>query len=181
MPGAIITVTVEDEAGKANPNAMSHAEMAALLRQVGADPPTANALATALETWRSAGSEQGQEADRYRAAGLPYGPAGRRFVNLDEIGMVLGMPPALAARLMPHLSLYNFAGLDRSRADPVVAQAYAEARGNPPIPLPDHDLTVRITVQVVAANGGRFARQAIVLVPRHPDPGEARFAMRDWQ
>jgi hypothetical protein len=34
---------------------------------------------------------------------------------------------------------------------------------------------------VVAADGGRCARQAIVLIRRHPDPGTEHYIMRDWQ
>jgi type II secretory pathway component PulK len=37
--------------------------------------------------------------DRYRLAGLPYGPPSRPFATVDEIGLVAGMSADLLSRL----------------------------------------------------------------------------------
>ncbi len=116
-----VTVRLADEAERINPNLASPVLIEALLRAVGSDPATAQRLTAAIADWvGSAATAQPQSAlfAQYRAAGLDYGPPGSPLESLDELGKVLGMTPALLAKLRPHLTLVwaARAGPDRDRS-----------------------------------------------------------------
>ena len=59
----------------------------------------------------------------YRHAGLSYGPPGHNFADLSELGYVVGMPPALLARAVPDMSLYQSGDPDPKLADAEVRKA----------------------------------------------------------
>src|SRR5208337_1996122 len=70
-----ITLRLEDEAARINPNAASPALLEALLRVTGSDPESARRLAAAIGDWvGSAQAARPQDAilADYRAAGLDY-------------------------------------------------------------------------------------------------------------
>ena len=50
---------------------------------------------------------QDREASLYRQAGLNYGPRGAPFAHVAELWLVLGLPPALVERALPHLTVYS--------------------------------------------------------------------------
>jgi general secretion pathway protein K len=122
----LVSVRVENEIDKVNPNIASIELLQALLRQVGADPATAAGVAAAIVEWRLAGgngARPGPALARYVAAGRDYGPSGAPFVSLEEVGAVLGMTPDLLVRLGPHLTLFTEDDPTTATGDPVVAQA----------------------------------------------------------
>jgi general secretion pathway protein K len=126
---AVVTIRLEDESGKVNPNIASEPLLAALLIQVGAPRATANAVAAAIVDWRTAGTEPrplGAKAPQYAAAGRDYGPPGSDFRDLDELGSVLGMTPVLLARLRPHMTVYSDTDPDGSSSDKIVTAALGE-------------------------------------------------------
>jgi general secretion pathway protein K len=126
LPGAIAEIRIEDQSGKVNPNYASPELVMALLVEVGADPRAAAGLAAAIQDWRTPATKPrpaGAKAAEYAAAGRRYGPPGSDFQSLDELGAVLGMTPAILARLAPHLSIYTDGDPDIRVADPVVAKA----------------------------------------------------------
>jgi general secretion pathway protein K len=170
--GRIVSVAFEDETRKINPNLASQSLMSALLRVLGADPPNAAALAREIVDWRSPGlssADGGLKIDRYRAAGLAYGPPGRLFRSIDELGLLPGMTPALLARLRPHLCLYLDNPVNPRNASPVVALALEEAAMDPSAPddlifqIPEQVVTIRATAQGTGRT--RFTRSAIVRLP----------------
>jgi general secretion pathway protein K len=165
-----ILVRLEDEAARINPSLASPGLLEALLRAVGSDPEAAHRLAAAIADWvGSTETPRPQDvllAD-YRAAGLDYGPPGSPLESLSELGRVLGMTPALLAKLRPHLTLFGPAEPDPSGADPVVAAAVAQisqtTQGAVPIaPTPADVLTVRIIAQALGPGNARITRTAIV-------------------
>jgi general secretion pathway protein K len=128
--GLVISVRVESLAGKINPNLASTALLGGLFQAVGAAPDQAAALAGAMITWRSpAPNRQAGDAAQaaYRRAGLAFGPPGHNFADLSELSGVIGMPPALLAAAMPHLSIYQSGDPDPALADPQVREALALA------------------------------------------------------
>lgn len=184
---ADVTIRVFDISGLINPNLAPPPLLAALLRGVGVPSGQAATLAAAIVCWRdpSAAARPGAvggEAD-YRAAGKDYGPPGAPMENLEEMGRILGMTPAILAAIRPHLSLRAPSDYPSPMAaDPVVARALAEAsrttetasartpgvRGNP---------TVRIIASAVVAGGSRFVRDAVVRVSPSLQNG---FQILDW-
>jgi len=129
-----ITVRVEDEAGRINPNLAAPPLIEGLLRGVGAKPETAADLAQAIGEW--AGVAQNaknpeQLLAEYRAAGLDYAPPASALESIDELGRVRGMTTQLLDALRPHLSLFSPATPIAARADPLVVAAIAFAQGGP--------------------------------------------------
>jgi general secretion pathway protein K len=121
-----VELRIEDENGKVNPNLASPELLQALLLQLGVDRRGAAALAAAIIDWRSPAHGPGAlraKAQPYAAAGRDITPPGTPFETLDELAEVLGMTPALLARLRPHLTLFTTSDPDVSTGDPVVAAA----------------------------------------------------------
>lgn len=186
---AAVTLRIDNEAGKINPNDCPQPLMVGLLRAIGLPAEQAVALAAAIEDFRSpmpAPLPHGAKAPAYRAAGLPYGPSGVPYRRLAELRQVLGMTPDIYAALAPHLSVWNDGGIDRALADPAVAEAFATAGPNggyaTPRALDTRGLTARITAQAAVPGGGRFSRSAVVYVIGAPQGGETPppYRVLDW-
>ncbi len=172
LPGGAADVVVENVAGKINPNAADEPLLDAMLILCGASAGEISGIAQAIMTWRAPPAVPGGGVATYRAAGLNYAPPGAPFETNDEIGLVLGMTPALQACLLPHLSVYQDNDTPSlAAADPFVAQALAlvaRQSGEGSVLAGDAtgDPTVTITAAAVGPGGGRFTRQATVrLVP----------------
>lgn len=177
LPGATVALSVQDEAGKVNPNTATPELLTALLRAVGADTRTAAAAAAAIVSWRFPG---GDKAAPYRAAGRDYAPPGAPFRRLDELGLVLGMTPALLGQVLPYLSLYAEAEPDAAAAGPVVLQAMRAAAGGQVTPraraAPNAPGAVTIVAAAATATGARFTRRAVVLLRS----GETPYQVMEW-
>ena len=167
VPGATVTVQVQNEAGKVNPNFAEPELMRALLRRLGADTQTAERLSAAIADWRTPGNPAhpiSTRATPYRAAGLDYGPPGAPFTDPEELGAVLGMTPVLLARLRPYVSVLTDMPPDPIVAAAPVRQALQDAFG-PPRPTPPVPLrTVLVTAQAVGDAGGHFTRSSVLRI-----------------
>ncbi len=184
MPGATVVVRVESESGKVNPNAVAGPLLVSILHVAGADSRTAGLVADSILQWRFPWTQPGANnpgLKAYRAAGLNYGPPGAPFRSLDEVGAVLGMTPALLARVRPYLSIYASAVPDPAQASPPVLAAMKDAFGGN---LPDagaagaggaegangdnansrNAAVVAVTAVAAGPNGTRFARHAVLRV-----------------
>jgi general secretion pathway protein K len=176
---ATVALQIDNEAGKINPNDVPQPLMVALLRAIGLAAEQSVALAAAIEDFRSnipVALPHGAKAPAYRAAGLPYGPSGQPYRRLAELRQVLGMTPEIFAALAPHLSVWNPAGIDRSVADPLVAEAYANAGPNGGFEQPrqpdTQGQTLRITARARVEGGGQASRSAVVYIFGPPQNGE---------
>ncbi len=160
---------IVDVAGRINPNLVSHAVMQRLLVEIGAKPEQADAIAAAMEDWRTPGGEaspHGAKAPQYLAAHRGYVPTGRPFRHLQEIGLVLGMTPNLLAALAPHLSLFEPGMPDLLRADPLVAGALGGEVGVLGVAARRTELqereVIEITVRAFVPAGAQFSRRAVI-------------------
>jgi general secretion pathway protein K len=124
---ADLALRIVDEQGKVDLDMADAGLIAALLRQVGSDPQEAQRIAGAIVDWRDADAltqpSGGAEAPDYAAAGRGYGPANAPFESVAEVEQVLGMTPALYARLAPLVTVYS----GRAAPDPVFAPAAVRA------------------------------------------------------
>src|SRR5260370_21859048 len=57
-------------------------------------------------TSTAAAAEDNEEA-LYRAAGRSYSPRGGPFAHIDELSLVIGLPPALIERAKPFVTIYS--------------------------------------------------------------------------
>lgn len=168
-PGGTVTVRIEDQSGKINPNQASQALLQALFLGLGADAATARSVAASMIDWRSRGADarpDGAKAQAYRAAGRDYGPPQAPFRSTQEIGLVLGMTPALLDRAAPHLTLFYDGDPDPAHASPTVLQALRAATGQTDLGAGSQagERTVAISVDAAGRAGGRFARHAVIRV-----------------
>ncbi|WP_045761997.1 general secretion pathway protein GspK [Xanthomonas albilineans] len=108
---ASVDLRLTDESGKVDLNKADASLLAALIRAVGEDPQRAQRIAGAIVDWRDPDNlsqpSGGAEDPDYAAAGLPYGAKDAPFESLDELQLVLGMDPALYAKLLPNVTLYS--------------------------------------------------------------------------
>ena len=166
VPGAVVDVRIDDPRGRLNPNSAPPVLLAALIREVGGDPEQAGAIAAAVFDWRTPGivaSAGGAKLAQYQRAGRSYGPPGRPFGDIDELGGVLGMTPGLLAALRPHLSLVNFATIEPARATPPLVRALQRAGIGQPA-MEQTGTVVDVQARAVTERGARFTRQAAILL-----------------
>ncbi len=157
-----LTLTVADESRKLNPNYTPPALLAAVLTASGADPTQAAAIAGAIGQWHAPGNRDATDI-LYRTAGLSAAPTGQPFRSVDELGLVLGMTPALLDRLRPHFSVYARGALDFAQADPVIRNAVLGLNGGQPPPAPGaRPAVLEITADAQGGDGSRFVRHAVV-------------------
>jgi general secretion pathway protein K len=169
---AEVTVGLTDLSGRMNPNLASAVMLQALLLGLGVEPQSAESLAAAIVDWRTPGltpSPHGAKAAEYRAAGMTYGPPGRPFENLDELGFVLGMTPALLAAMKPHLTLWSTTDADPASADALVLAAL-RAAGAPPVAARSNEARViAILATAHLPDAPRVTRRAVVRFGFSPD------------
>ncbi|HLZ67818.1 MAG TPA: hypothetical protein VKQ29_16455 [Aliidongia sp.] len=177
-----VDIRLEDEAGKVNPNVAGPDLLRSLLTVLGVDRNRTELITQAILDWRG-GTPPEQEpniAAQYQAAGKKYEPAFAPFESVEDIGLVLGMTPDLAARLLPHMTVNQIGIFDPARADPIVARALAQmpasaAPSAPGLPLAYRNITITATART--ADGGRFTRRALVRI----GPGLPRgYAVLVW-
>ena len=108
--GASVKVSAVGEGGKVDLNAASPQVLQGLFQAAGTPAAQAQALAANVVDWRNL---PGVLADvdtrraRYRAAGLDYGPRNGPFASIEELQLVLGMTPALYARVAPVITIWS--------------------------------------------------------------------------
>ncbi|MCW4592391.1 type II secretion system protein GspK [Gluconacetobacter entanii] len=163
-----LDLRITSEAGKINPNIASTQLLLALLRATGSDMHEAQALTLNIRAWRFPASSDGAGLPggpaAYVAAGLPYGPPGTPFQSVGELRLVLGMTPVLAARIIPHLSIYWDDEPVAGQADPVVRQAMMSV-GNifPTDETARAEQVVSIESAATDRSGARAFRHAIIM------------------
>lgn len=110
---ADVRVRILDESGKVDLNRVDATLLASLLRGAGLGPAQAGALAAAILDWRDSDSLNqpagGAEDPEYAQAGRAYGAKDAPFDSVAEVEQVLGMTPALYARLEPLLTVHGSA------------------------------------------------------------------------
>ncbi len=169
LPGGTAVLRIGDESGRVNPNQASEALLRALLQGVGADAGTARAVAASILDWRSVGPFArpfGAKGPEYRAAGRDYGPPEAQFRTVSELGLVLGMTPALLDRLAPHMTVFYDGDPDPGHAGPVVLKALRASSGQDDIGGAGRATirVVSIVAEAATLDGGRFNRAAVVRV-----------------
>lgn len=182
---ATIEVRVHNQASLINPNATPTPGILALLVSLGVDSGKSAILARAIVDWRSPGPRSlsgGLKLAQYQAAGLPYGPANQPYDNLDEIGLVVGMTPALLARMRPFLSVYQEGDAPEQDGKPRLAMEAGSFAGDPwYFGSTGRVMVVMIEAASVGAQGGRFTRQAVVRLRAEASLDQAPYQILTWE
>jgi len=118
--GARMTIAVQDESGRFDLNAADESMIRRLLQSAGLDLDAANALTDKILDWRSTSDlvrlHGASDAD-YATKGYPWRPRHGAFQSVEELKLVMGMTPALFARIRPALTVYT----KRPAIDPQIA------------------------------------------------------------
>lgn len=195
--GAGIEVRIVDESGKVDLNGADIPVLAALLLAAGAERAQAEAVAAAIADWRDGDDltqpQGGAEDPQYAAAGLPYGAKDAPFETVAEVLQVLGMTPALFARIEPALTTHTglpmpdrrYAGALALRAIGIDPEPVLADRERPPSPDGPLDSgggsgTYSIDSTAQLADGRRAVLRAVVRSGASGMPGAAYTVLR-WE
>jgi general secretion pathway protein K len=109
LADADVTVEFMSEAARIDLNAAPKALIAGLFAVLGAQAEAAEQYAERVVAWRSPPKLNAQDGEDslYRAAGLLYSPRRSPFNHVDELWLVLGLPPALVERALPFVTVYS--------------------------------------------------------------------------
>jgi general secretion pathway protein K len=126
LNGAELSVSFVSEAARIDLNAAPKELIKGLLAVLGAKEEDANQLADRIIAWRTKSTPETalNEDALYRAAGRSYSPRQAPFAHVNELGLVLGLPPALVERALPYVTVFSGAsGVDVLNAEPEVVAA----------------------------------------------------------
>lgn len=126
LNGAELAVSFVSETARIDLNAAPKELLAGLLSALGASEDDARQFADRIIAWRTKATTEtaGNEDALYRAAGRSYSPRQAPFAHVNELGLVLGIPPALVERALPYLTVFSGAsGVDVVTAPPEVIAA----------------------------------------------------------
>lgn len=121
---ARVEVMVTDERGKLNLNAATEDELRQLFFANGLEEDQATELTDAILDWIDIDEltrPNGAELPEYEAAGYQVGPGNRRFVMVEEMLQVLGLPWELYQQIEPGLTVWS----DARFIDPAFAPTEA--------------------------------------------------------
>lgn len=130
MDDADVAVTFTSEAARIDLNFASKEVLAAFFAGLGAGKDAATEDAERIIGWRTRPVPGSANDEEPRYAALGYPPRQSVFVHVDEIALVAGLSPALVARALPFLTVFNGSGeIDSTIAAPEVVAAYAKNAG----------------------------------------------------
>jgi general secretion pathway protein K len=106
---ADIAVEYLSEAARIDLNGAPKALIAGLFTVLGAQAEAAEQYADRVIGWRSPPRQNGPDSEDalYRAAGLLYSPRRSPFNHVDELWLVLGLPPGLVERAVQFVTVYS--------------------------------------------------------------------------
>jgi len=126
LNGADLAVGFVTEAARVDLNSAPKELITGLLSVLGAAEDDAREYADRIIAWRTKSTPEtaGNEDALYRAAGRSYSPRQAPFAHVNELGLVLGLPPALVERALPFVTVFSGAsGVDVMTAPPEVIAA----------------------------------------------------------
>jgi len=103
-----VVLTARSESARIDLNLASPQLLAGLFGQLGVAPDEANNFAARIVDWRDEDDrveKGGAERSAYRALGRIDGPRNGPFVHAAELGLVLGIPAAVAAAAAPYITV----------------------------------------------------------------------------
>ena len=109
LDNADVLVSFTSEAARVDLNFASKEMLANLFAVLGADPKAASESADRIVGWRTRpkANAANEEEALYGAAGLTYSPRQSFFAHVNELSLVLGMPPELVDRALPFLTVFS--------------------------------------------------------------------------
>jgi general secretion pathway protein K len=109
LDNADVLVTFTSEAARLDLNFASRDMLANLFAVLGANQKVAIEVADRIVGWRTRpkANAANEEEALYAAAGLIYSPRQSFFTHVNELSLVLGMPPELVDRALPFVTVFS--------------------------------------------------------------------------
>src|SRR5260370_16699275 len=109
LDNADIDVSFVSEAARIDLNVAPKELLANLFAGLGAGPEAAGQYADRIIGRRTPPKADAaeDEVSLYRAAGLAYSPRQAPFAHVNELALVLGLPPALVDRALPFVTVFS--------------------------------------------------------------------------
>jgi len=202
LGGSTVAVEFRTEAARIDLNTAPKPLLAGLFKALGASAEAADYYADRIDGWRSkagaANNDQDKEVTAYRTAGLRYDPRKGPFTSVQELWLVLGLPPQLVERALPLVTVYSglkavnvvdatpdvlaaLPGMTPERlndvlnlratrpADPqIILQMLGPAQGGGTVEVTP---SYRVTAQIRLRNGRLMRAEAVILMMDDaPDP-----------
>jgi general secretion pathway protein K len=107
---ATVHVSAIGEGGKVDINTATPEVLQALFQAAGMAAEQAQPLAARVVEWRNAigvVADSASQKAAYAAAGRDYGPRHGPFASVEELQMVLGMPPAVYRTVAPVITIWS--------------------------------------------------------------------------
>lgn len=206
MDDADVSVTFTSEAARIDLNFAPKELLAALFADLGAGKDAAKEDADRIIGWRThpTPNSTSDEASLYAAAGLNYGPRQSLFTHVDELALVVGLPPVLVERALPFVTVFNGSSdIDATIAAPEVLAALkdtgqdktADPFGQPTVPSNDPLATAdpsataqkntptaksscyRVRAVINFSNGRRIASEVVIALGDKAEP----YHVLSWQ
>ncbi len=109
LGNAEVAVDFRSENSRIDLNFASPRILSGLFMVFGAPPEDAENYAARIAAWRTplTTGAKDVEADLYHRAGKNFGPRHAPFQHVNELGLVLGLPPIMIDRALPFLTVYS--------------------------------------------------------------------------
>ncbi len=153
---------------------------------VGAHAAIARDVADSIVAWRTRLPSLPDGTTKrmaYEISGLNYSPSNHSFDDLEEVGLVVGMTPALFAAVRPFLTVYTAGNIQLADANPLLVQAVQFARDinsqAAASGFTDPDLVALIHATADSPDA-RFMREAVVRLKARPRAKEAPYQVLSW-
>jgi general secretion pathway protein K len=106
---AQVSVAFRSEAARIDLNQAPKEMLANLFGVLGSRADEAGDYAARIVGWRTPPADNAADAERdlYRAAGADHMPRGAPFANVEELRLVLHLPPALVDKAMPFVTVFS--------------------------------------------------------------------------
>jgi general secretion pathway protein K len=203
---ADVAVEFKSEIGRIDLNMAPKELLAGLFASLGARYQDAEYYADRIIGWRTPPDpdQRNSEASAYRSAGLSYGPRQAPFDHAAELSLVMGLPPFLAERAMPFVTVFSgraeinvlaaapevlaaIPGMRPERLYALLAALGPSAQNGQPAQNVGVDLSgftgdagnaMRVAVRIDFDNRHRVLAEAVILL--HEGPGEP-FRVLSWR
>ena len=199
LDNADVLVSFTSEAARIDLNFASKEMLANLFAVLGADQQAAKEYADRTVGWRTRpkADRANDEEALYGAAGLGYSPRQSLFTHVNELSLVLGLPPILVDRALPFVTVFNgssnvdaliavpevIAALPGmtpsalkdflsqrsalSRDSPAIATALGPAQANATVPK---SAAFRVLTTIQFDNGRRMSSEVVIALGGEKDP-----------
>ena len=206
LDNADVLVSFTSEAARIDLNFASKEMLANLFAVLGADQQAAKEYADRTVGWRTRpkADRANDEEALYGAAGLGYSPRQSLFTHVNELSLVLGLPPILVDRALPFVTVFNgssnvdvliavpevvaaLPGMTPSalkdflsqrsalsRDSPAIATALGPAQANATVPK---SAAFRVLTTIQFDNGRRMSSEVVIALGGEKDP----YRVLSWQ